>query len=77
MIITALLTVIALFGTLTIVAYLRQVEEGMAELQEELETPLCPVCLEHHQHQHHDKKMHRSLGGIKNYYKRKKARQAA
>jgi hypothetical protein len=49
MIITSILTLIGLCGTLAIIAYLRQVEDAMAELQEELQTPFCPVCQKPHE----------------------------
>ena len=71
MIITIILACIGVFGTLTIVAYLRQVEEGMAELQEQLDSPVCPVCQGPHL-THSHKKANRSLRGIKSYYKRKR-----
>ena len=72
MIITSILTLIGLCGTLTIIAYLRQVEDAMAELQEQLDVPVCPVCHIAH-HPHEDKKMHTSsLRGIRSYYKRKR-----
>lgn len=71
MIITSILTLIAFVGTLTIVAYLRQVEDAMAEVQEQLETPLCPICQSHHPNHSHAEK-HSSLRSIKSYYKRQK-----
>ncbi|WP_299700226.1 hypothetical protein [uncultured Pontibacter sp.] len=72
MIITSILTLIGLCGTLAIIAYLRQVEDAMAEVQEQLEVPVCPVC--HIAHlPHEDKKMHTSsLRGIKSYCKRQR-----
>ena len=72
MIITSILTLIGLCGTMAIIAYLRQVEDAMAELQDQLEVPLCPIC--HIAHlPHEDAKMHTSgLRGIRSYCKRKK-----
>ncbi|MDX5418891.1 MAG: hypothetical protein LPK09_06725 [Hymenobacteraceae bacterium] len=71
MIITSILTFVALFGTLVIVAYLRQVEDAMAELEAQPDTPVCPVCHISH-HSHEDSKMHSNLRGIKFYYKSKR-----
>jgi hypothetical protein len=71
MIITFILAFIGVFGTLTIVACLRQVEEGLAEIHEQIDTPICPVCHIPH-HRSGNKKMHTSLRGIRTYYKRKK-----
>lgn len=72
MIITSILTLIGLCGTLAIIAYLRQVEDAMAELQEQLDVPVCPICnLAHHPHE--DTKMHTSsLRGIRSYCKRQR-----
>jgi hypothetical protein len=71
MIITFILTLIGIFGTLTIVAYLRQMEEGMAELQEQLEAPICPVCLVPHDAAD-EKKFSTRLKHTTNYYNRKR-----
>ncbi|WP_276496267.1 hypothetical protein [Pontibacter litorisediminis] len=68
--ITFILTLISIFGTLTIVAYLRQVEDRMPELLKQMEEPECPIChLPHHSKRH--RKMRHSLGKIKRFYRRK------
>ena len=72
MIITFILTLIGIFGTLTIVAYLRHVEDKMPELLRQMEEPECQVCHLPHSHHHRSpRKMRRSLGTIKRYYRRK------
>ncbi len=71
MIIDFILTIIGVFGTLTIVAYLRQVEAGIAELGNQADLPpICPVCHVSHSTRNH-KSMHRSFRKMKIYYKRK------
>ncbi|MEJ8802109.1 hypothetical protein [Pontibacter sp. H249] len=71
MIITFILSLIGIFGTLTIVAYLNQMEEGMAELQEQLVAPICPVCLVHHSTAD-EKKLYTRFKHTTNYYNRKR-----
>ena len=69
MIITFILSLIGIFGTLTILAYLRQVEDKMPELLRQMEEPECQVC---HLPHRRSKKMKHSLGKIKRYYRRKR-----
>ncbi|PTX14210.1 hypothetical protein C8N40_11257 [Pontibacter mucosus] len=71
MIITFILSLIGIFGTLTILAYLRQVEDKMPELLRQMEEPECQVCHLPHPHRR-PKKMRHSLGKIKRYYRRKR-----
>ena len=60
--VTFILTLIATIGTLTIVAYLRQVEDKMPELLTQMELHECPVCQVPHLH---EKKPKRSFIKIK------------
>lgn len=60
--VTFILTLIATIGTLTIVAYLRQVEDKMPELLKLMEIHECPVCQIPHSH---EKKTKRSFIKIK------------
>lgn len=71
MIITFILTLIAIFGTLAIVAYLKQMEDGMAELQEQSDALTCPVCHIPH-HKSEDKKLYRRIKLTTRYYSRKR-----
>ncbi len=75
MLITFILALIGVFGTLTIVAYLRQVEDEMPNLLEKLDAPECPVChLPHHNESHPQSRqqVQRGFRKIKGYYHRKK-----
>ncbi|OKL40448.1 hypothetical protein [Pontibacter flavimaris] len=67
--ITFILSLIGVFGTLTILAYLRQVEDKMPELLKQMEEPECRV---YHLPHHHKgrRKMRHSLIKIKRYYRR-------
>ena len=71
MIVTFILSLIGIFGTLTLVAYLKQMEDGMAELQEQLETPVCPVCHIPHP-EREEKKLYRRIKLTTKYYSRKR-----
>ncbi|WP_299823728.1 hypothetical protein [uncultured Pontibacter sp.] len=71
MIITSILTLIGILGTLAIVACLKQMEDGMAELQEHINTPVCPICHIPHTDPH-EKKLFRSLKKTTGYYTRKR-----
>ncbi|WP_266205928.1 hypothetical protein [Pontibacter kalidii] len=72
MIITFILTLFGVFGTLTILAYLRQVEDKMPELMKQMEEPEDQA---YHLPQHNKtrRKMRHSLIKMKRYYCRKRS----
>lgn len=72
MIIEFFVTAIAAFGTLTIIAYLKQFEDAIAELQKSGDVLLCPAC---HIPHHTDKDcqtIKQRLTKLKKYYNRKR-----
>ena len=71
MVITFILALIGIFGTLTIIAYLRQVEDGISELHNHLDAPVCPTCQVPHSIRK-GKKVQRSWRSIKKYYSSKR-----
>ncbi|MBX0331948.1 hypothetical protein K3G39_01715 [Pontibacter sp. HSC-14F20] len=72
MIITSILTLIGLFGTLAIVAYLRQVEDAIEEVQAQLEIPVCPVCHLSHPPQQNERLHTSKVRRLSYYYKHRK-----
>ncbi len=71
MVITYIFALIGAFGTLTIIAYLRQLEDGLAELQNEMDITMCPVChIPHSANGLHHK--HKNTKKFSKYYTRKR-----
>ncbi|NDK55669.1 hypothetical protein [Pontibacter fetidus] len=72
MIIEFLLTSIAAFGTLTIIAYLKQFEDGIAELHQQHNLLYCPACHFTHQSETECRNPESKLTKLKKYYTRKR-----
>ena len=72
MIIEFLLTSIAAFGTLTIIAYLKQFEDGIAELYQQHNLLYCPTCHYTHQYETECQTIKGGLTKLKKYYTRKR-----